>query len=230
MAKYFRLSNATFADDFKKALEAYYGDGVTVTSASNKTIIFTCLAVCDKELKFEATNAGFNPFIGTVHFSRSNGGTADGYNLILSDSFLLLDTVSSNSAYRNSALAAKLTNGRYMVAGGQGTDEYDGYRENNKCLFTDTMVIRPIRMVAPVTSGFKSNGKLCLLPSFVADDLEMELNDDGTFASIPGLYLAATSGAGIVGSNYYLSNAPLKGLSTEGIYCLSQKYVELEME
>lgn len=41
MAKYYSLSNATFVNDFKAALESYYGDGVTIESASGTTIIFS---------------------------------------------------------------------------------------------------------------------------------------------------------------------------------------------
>lgn len=232
MAKYFSLSNATFADDFKAALEAYYGDGVTIESASGSTIIFQCPAVCDKVLKFVVTG-GFNAFIGDtsasmIQFTYVYNGSGNSLNLILADSFILLDSLTSD--HNTSALVAKLTNGRYMVAGGNTTGSHATYTKNNKCLFTDTMTTRPIRMICPYDTGAKSNGKLCLFPSYVADNTEVELNADGTFASIPGLWLATTTGAPVVGGNYYLSHSNLKGLSEEGVYCYTQKYVELEME
>lgn len=234
MAKYFSLSTATFADDFKAALESYYGDGVTIESASGTTIIFQCPAVCDKVLKFMKSGGGFNAYIGDTsnsmtRFSYSSDGTVTMYHLILADAFILIDTVSTN--HTTSALVAKLTNGRFMVSGGLSkSNSGDNYKTDNKCCFTDTMALRPIRMLTPYPNDLKSNRKLCLFPSFMADDMEMELNADGTFAYIPGLLLANTAGAPIVGGNYYLSQSGLYGQNADGTYCHTQKYVELEME
>lgn len=232
MAKYYSLANTTLADDFKAALEDYYGDGVTIESASGSTIIFQCPAVCDKVLKFVSTG-GFNAFIGDtsasmIQFTFVYTGSGSSLNLILADSFILLDSLTNE--HNTSALVAKLTNGRYMVAGGNTTGSHGTYTQRSKCLFTNTMTTRPIRMICPYSTGAKSNGKLCLFPSYLADDTEVELNADGTFASVPGLWLAPTTGTPVVGSNYYLSHSNLKGLSEEGVYCHTQKYVELETE
>ena len=231
MAKYFSLSNSTFGTGFKAALEEYYGDGVVVESASNSTIIFQCPAVCDKVLKF-VTSATFNAFVGDTsssmtQFSYAYIGSSLNYNLILADSFILLDSLSGD--HNNSALVARLTNGRYMVAGGN-TQSHSTYNVYNKCLFTDTMVVRPIRMIAPFSTNVKSNGRMCLFPSYLADDTEVELNADGTFASITGLWLTTSGGDPVVGSNYYLSRGGLNGVPAEGVYCYTRKYVELDLE
>ena len=234
MSKYFRLSPTTFAADCQAALESYYGDGAIIESASGTTIIFKVPAVCDKVLKFVKTGGGVSAYIGDTsssmkQLSYSYGGTATEFHLILSEAFILVDT-ESTSSYRDSAFVAKLTNGRYMVAGGTVSSYSGTHCVNNKCCFTDTMVLRPIRFICPYNIQAKSNGKLCLLPSFVADDQEVELNADGTFASVPGMWLTTTTGSPVKGSNYYLSNSNLKGLETEGVYCYTQKYVELDME
>ena len=235
MAKYFSLSPNTFANDCKAALESYYGDGVAIESASGTTIIFKVPAVCDKVLKFVKTTGGVNAYIGDTsssmkQLSYSGGGTVTEFNLILSEAFILLDTVSTSS-YKDSVFIAKLTNGRYMAAGGTVASYNSTYCANNKCCFTDTMVLRPIRFICPYNLQVKSAGKLCLLPSFVADEQEIELNADGTFASVPGLWLTTSnSTTPVVGSNYYLSTGNLHGLENEGVYCYTQKYVELDME
>ena len=233
MAKYFCLSASTFADDCRAALESYYGEGAVIESASDKTIIFSVPAVCDKVLKFVKSD-GVNAYIGDTsssmkQFSFAYSGSPTEYNLVLSEAFILLDT-GGTSTYRNSALIAKLTNGRCMVAGGTVSSYGNSYCANNKCCFTDTMTLRPIRFIAPYSVNAKSNGKMCLLPSFVVDDNEVELNADGTFASVPDLWLTTTTGAAVLGSNYYLSTGNLKGIESEGVYCYTQKYVELEME
>ena len=235
MAKYFNVGSNTFADDFKAALESYQGDGVTIESASGNTVVFRCPAVCDKVLKILCAASGTRAYIGDssssmVQFSNSYDGATEGLHVILSESFILIDTQATGGK-RNSSLMARLSNGRYMVVVGLLDNEtYDGYLGNNKGCFTYDMVLRPIRMVTPYATNAKSNGKMCLFPSYVLDNDEVELNADGTFADIPGLWLTATRGAPVVGSNYYLSQSGLRGLSSEGQYCYTQKYVELEKE
>lgn len=227
MANYYALSTATFARDFHAALLDYYGvDGVTIVSLSDTSIEFECPAICDKTLKFTKTEAGFNAYCNGAHFSSAYGiNIASGYNLVLSDAFALIDTLSGQ--YRNSAMVAKLTSGRFVCTGGTVNTAASSYRVNNKCLFTDTMVLRPIRLLAPYSTNSVSGGKLCLFPSYLADDTEVELNADGTFAYIPGLYLTCTAGTPVVGGNYYLSQSGLVGTETEGYYCYTQKYVSI---
>lgn len=227
MANYYALSTATFARDFHAALLDYYGEeGVTIVSVSDTTIEFECPAICDKVLKFTKTEPGFNAYCNGTHFSAAHSNNvASGYNLVLSDAFALIDTLSGN--YRNSAMVAKLTNGRFICTGGTISTAASNYRANNKCLFTNTMVLRPIRLLAPYTTNAVSSGKMCLFPSYLADDTEVELNDDGTFAYVPGLYLTCTVGTPVVGGNYYLSQSGLVGTETEGYYCYTQKYVAI---
>lgn len=186
-------------------------------------------------MKFASYSAGVDAYVGDTSASMTQFGSpynnevGGNYNLILADTFIIIDSLSSSDC-RNSVLVAKLTNGRYMVSSGTVTSNTgDSYR-NHHCYFTDTMVRRPIRMIAPYAQTLKSNGKLCLFPSYIADDTEVELNADGTFASIQGLLLASTTGKSIVGANYYLSQSGLWGRQVDGTYCHTQKYVELEME
>ena len=227
MANYYALSTATFARDFHAALLDYYSEeGVNIVSASDTSIEFDCPAICDKTLKFTKTEAGFNAYCNGTHFSSAYSiNVASGYNLVLSNAFAILDTLSGQ--YRNSAMVAKLTNGRFICTGGTVNTAASSYRVNNKCLFTDTMVLRPIRLLAPYSTNSVSSGKMCLFPSYLADDTEVELNDDGTFAYISGLYLTCTAGTPVVGGNYYLSQSGLVGTETEGYYCYTQKYVAI---
>lgn len=227
MANYYALSTATFATDFQAALLDYYGeDGVNIVSLSGNTIEFECPAICDKTLKFTKNDAGFSAYCNGTQFSNAyNQSTASGYHLVLADAFALIDSLSGN--FRNSALVAKLTNGRFICTGGMMNLVATNYRGNNKCLFTDTMVLRPIRLLAPYTTNAVSGGKMCLFPSYLSNDTEVELNEDGTFAYIPGLYLACTTGTPVVGGNYYLSQSGIMGTDADGYYCYSQKYVAI---
>lgn len=229
MAKYFSLSYSNFGTEFEAALEEYYGDGVTIESATSTACLFACPAISDKSLKIEVFNSGVRAYVvadGHQRFANVyTNGTTVGYHLILSDAFILVDSMSTTD-YRNSVLAARLTNGRPIVTAGCISTNANYLAGNHHC-FTDTMEWCTIRMFTPYPQNARSNGKLCLLPSFLSADLEMVLNADGTFASIPGLWLASSTGSPVAGSNYYLSQSGLSGNSPDGICCYTQKYVEL---
>lgn len=228
MAKCYYISNATSINDVRNALLDYYGEyGVTIVSETDTALEFVCPAVCDKTLKFARNNAGFNAFCEGTQFSYSSYGVPDGFYLILSGAFLLLEIIGNDNS-GNSALAARLTNGRYMCAGGTDTTtSTTAAYEKNKCMFTDTMVIRPIRMLSPHPYNVVSKGRLCLYPAYVADDREVVLNEDGSFASIPGLYITSKQGAPILGGNYFLSRSGLRGTSAEGLYRTTQLFIGL---
>lgn len=237
MAKHYYLSKYSFADDFANALRDYYGEsGVVIETAADNTIVFKCPSVCDKMVKITLWDYGTLAWIGQgsanmTQFHQMTGyyGQVNSVHLVLSDVFILFDTESVTAS--GSVLAAKLSNGRYFVSGG------GSYRSTwnedvgvNKCLFTDTMELKPIRVVEPVSSGFKSAGKYLVWPVHVANDLEVELNADGSFAYIPGVMVASSTGRPIVGDNYYLSQSDIGGYNTDRMYRNDQLYVELETE
>lgn len=233
MAKYFSLTRAAFGTDFQAALEEYYGDDVVVESASGGAITFSCPVIKNKVIKFETYSNSYRSYIGDTSASLVQvgnpypyDGAINNYDLILSDAFIILDAVSHASGHK--ALIATLTNGRpiFIVGAENGTIDYRGTARG---YYVDTNEFRPIRLVAPYNSGAKSKGKLCLWKSYVLNDTELELNEDDSFAYIPDLWLAPTSGSRVVGGNYYLSQGNVMGASGYGTLCYSQKYVELDV-
>ena len=99
------------------------------------------------------------------------------------------------------------------------------------CMYSDTLTAASIRFVGiSTTANFKSSGKIVLFPSYFANDFEMELNADGSFAYIEGLFCTAkyVRSEPIVGGDYYISAAPIRGNATNGIYVNNSLYVELE--
>ena len=234
MARYYSLSPSTFADDFRAALEDYYGAGVTIESASGNTIVFTCPAICDKVLKFEKYNAGFRAYFGDdsskmTQFTHSNSGNNNiGFHLVLSEAFLLLES-SVVGATATSAVVGRLTNGRYLVTSGTTSDTM-AYNEGNKSYFTDDTVSKAICIISPYQNNIKHGDKMCLWPAFVACDGEIETDVDTTFASIPGLFVTfVQSEESTVGSNFYLSKGALYSEPSSYRCCNTRKYVELEV-
>ena len=234
MARYYSLSPSTFADDFRAALEDYYGSGVTIESASGNTIVFTCPAICDKVLKFEKFNSGFLAYFGDdsskmTQFTNSYSGSNNtGLHLVLSEAFLLLEsTVLSDTA--TSAVVGRLTNGRHLVTGGTTSDN-PYYTGGNKSYFTDDTVYKAICIISPYQNNIKHGGKMCLWPAFVACDGEIETDVDTTFASIPGLFVTfAQSGERTGGSNFYLSKGAIYSEPSSYRCCNTRKYIELEV-
>ena len=240
MAKYYSLVYSSFAADFKAALEDYYGDGVTVESASGQTIEFSCPQICDKPLYISngkpLSSAPTYVLVGKcgdVTFQSSNEysskGSVEPYHLILSDDFLLLQLVDSVSvAYSTTILVAKTTNGRFLCMGGSGVQ---GNKNYGVCQFTDEVDNRPVWFMTPCQKPFRTAKKIPIFKSHFAIGGEMELNDDGTFAYIDGLYLTGEKTAGgIVGLNYFLSNDSVGGNSTNGVYMPNAFYVDIDLE
>ena len=241
MAKHYSIPYGTFAVDFETALKDYYGDGATIESASGRAITFTCPQICDKLLALSTFGNNYHPtlylkgvFDGAVTFhsggsTASSGGSSNSavgpYHLILADNFLLLQVVDSGTAtFSSSILVAKTTNGRFLCMGGlNGTSTY------GKCYFTDDPNSRPVYFMAPAKKRVRMGKKIPIVQSYFAVNGEMELNADGTLAYIEGLYLTGeiTTG-GIVGLNYFLSNASINGSTTDGTFMPSAFYVELE--
>ena len=237
MAKYYTFPFSSFAVDFAAALTDYYGNGATIDSASGQTITFSCPQICDKPL----TISHVRPIssIPTQHLT----GVCDGvtfqtgsgwagasviskYHLILADSFLLLQLVDSGDKSMSSAiLIAKITNGRFLCMGGES-----GASNSGICKFTDEAENRPIWFMVPYQKRLQSGKKIPIFKSHFAINGEMELNPDGSFAYIEGLYLTGeiTTG-GIVGHNYFLSHDIIRGNSTNGIYMPNAFFVELEV-
>lgn len=235
MAKYYSLVFSSFAVDFKAALEDYYGDGVSVTSASGTEIQFSCPQICDKPLRIWNYKDSSTPSImlqgscnGVTFISGSpwdGGSVLQPYHLVLADNFLLLQLVDSGVNTDSSAiLIAKLTNGRSLCLGSRSHTNSQGVP-----YFTDDATIRPIWFMAPSQKKLRAGKKIPIVKSYLAIGSEMELNADGTLAYIDGLYLTAEHNlGGVVGMNYFLSHDIFRGNSSNGIYMPNAFYVELE--
>lgn len=248
MAKYYELTLASWHTDLEAALKNYYGDGAVVHKSASDGVVFSCPQISDKYMRIRLyqSHASYSQY--TLHLyvaaSLSTDGTLasavtvgaltnnnyennhkGGLHLVLADKFLLMQCCATNTTYAHTILVAQCTNGRYMfIVGTSGA-------ANTYSMYSDTLTATPIRFVSMSTStAFKSAGKLVMLPSYFANDTEMELNVDGSFAYIEGLYCPAkyVTTEPLVGGNYYIAFAPIRGNATHGVYAANSLYVELE--
>lgn len=235
MAKYYSLTYSTFATDLAAALTDYYGDGVTIESASGKDVKFSCPQICDKALTLKA----IQPWDGapTVVFKAvfddvtlqaterySSTSVVKAIHLVLADNFLLGQVVETKS-YSNSILLAKTTNGRFMrLCGLTQQSECTG-----TCRFTDQTESTPVWFMIPYQKTLRLGKKMPVVKSQFAVNGQVEMNDDGTIAHIDGLYLTGeTHSGGFVGLNFFLSHGSIQGKTAEGVYMANAFYIELE--
>ena len=247
MAKHYELTAATWFTDLEAALKNYYGDGAVIHKSASDGVVFSCPQISDKYMRIRMYGPvdGYEQY--QLHLYVANEVNSDGtlksavtvaaptnsnyshnykgVHVVLADKFLLMQNGSSNITYATSILVAKCSNGRCLfITGCGGTLAMD-------CMYSDKLTAEPIRFVSMAThANFKSSGKLVMLPSYFANDSEMELNEDGSFAYIEGLFCTAkyVTSEPITGGNYYISLAPIRGNSANGIYANSSLYVELE--
>ena len=244
MARYYPLNYQTFGAEFKAALEDYYGGGVTILKTEDRNITFLCPAVFERPMKISAYQPSDSfPAIGiscivysdetlassvTVANTSSYGsGTSYGINLVLAKKFMLVQTGYSDIRYVYSVLAARATNGRAFVVCGNNNDSSN----NARCLFADKMQLTQIRFCMQSTGQVFTVGNRYLLnPTFFGENYELELNEDGTLASVDGLYSCGryVTGQPIVGDNYYLSVSGIRGNTANGIYAPGTLYIGLD--
>lgn len=244
MARYYPLIYQTFGADLKAALEDYYGSGVTILKTEDRNITFLCPAIFERPMKISAyVPSDSFPAIGiscivysdetlatsvTVANTTSYGsGTSYGINLVLAKKFMLVQTGYSDTRYAYSVLAARATNGRAFVVCGNNNDSSN----NARCLFADKMQLTQIRFNMQSTGQVFTVGNRYLLhPTFFAENYELELNEDGTLASVDGLYSCGryVTGQPIVGDNYYLSVSGIRGSVANGIYAPGTFYIGLD--
>lgn len=248
MAKYYELTLTAWFTDLATALTDYYGDAVTIHSSASAGVVFSCPQISDKYMRIRLyqPNGSYSQYTlnlyvanslntdGTLASATTVGGYTNdkyennhkgGLHLVLADKFLLMQCGASNLTYAHTILVAQCTNGRYMFIAGASN------AVNMYSMYSDTLTAAPIRFISMSTNAvFKSSGKLVLLPSYFATNYEMELNTDGSFAYVEGLFCTSKylTNAPIVGENYYMSFAPIRGNATHGIYVNNSLYIELE--
>lgn len=244
MARYYPLNYQTFGADFKAALEDYYGSGVTVLKTEDRNITFLCPAIFERPMKISAYQPSDSfatiAFSCTVYSDESLAssvtvesgssyatGTFYGINMVLAKKFMLIQTGYSDTRYVHSILAARATNGRSFVVSGFNHDSSN----NARCLFADKMQLTQIRFYMQSTGQVFTVGNRYLLnPTFFGENYELELNEDGTLASVDGLYSCGryVTLQPIVGDNYYLSVSGIRGSTANGIYAPGTFYIGLD--
>lgn len=250
MARHYELTMAAWWTEIEAALRDFYVDGAEITYVSSDGIVFRVQAICDLYCQIalsevSSTNANIvlqvsptiSPDTGRLtnatviaKQSGSPGSQRTGIHLVLADNFILYQAGSTVSYSAYTSLIAKCSNGRSLFANGVGTGGNDG--QYRYCMYADELTALSLRFVAPAITSMKSNKKEVLYPSYFGIYPEMELNEDGTFVHIPGLYLT-TREVGytpIVGANYYIGLQTFGGKTTVGMHCLSPFFVELETE
>lgn len=245
MARYYSLNYASFGDDFKAALEDYYGSGATIHAIEARSITFSCPKICDKPIKigtaipstsFQTKNLDCTVYtddtmasgVSVMKFNDYTNGTFYGYYLVLSSRFLLLQTGYSDRSCVYSVLVAKATNGRHLVVCGTGASDSGS---NARCLYTDVMQLTQIRLDMMATgNAFKCGNQLLLKPVFFGEEYQLDLNQDGTLAYIDGLYSCGKYEAyqPHVGSNYFISACGIYGNTSLGAYAPGTFYIGLE--
>lgn len=244
LARYYPVNYATFGADIQAALEDFYGSGVTIHNVAAASITFSCPKIFDKPMKIAAYQpVDSYPLIaiscivypdetlssGVTVSSTSSfaGGTFYGFSMVLSKKFMLIQAGYSDSRYVHSVLAARSTSGRSFVVCGFNHDSTN----NGRCLFADKMQLTQIRFDMQIASNaFTVGNKYLLKPVFFGENYELELNEDGTLATIDGLYSCGRQvlGQPIVGDNYFMSVSGIRGNNANGIYAPGTFYISLE--
>lgn len=244
MARHYPLNYSTFGADMQAALEDFYGSGVTIHKVEERSITFSCPKIFDRPMKIAAYQpAESYPVVGiscvvypdetlssgvTVSStSPYTQGARYGINMVLSKKFMLIQTEHSETRYVHTVLAARATNGRSFVVCGHNLDNSN----NARCLFADKMQLTQIQFNMQSTgNAFYVGKKLLLKPVFFGENYELELNEDGTLASIDGLYSCGkyVVSQPIVGENYFMSVSGIRGNSAYGVYAPGTFYISLE--
>lgn len=253
MAKHYELTMEAWWTEIEAALRDYYADGVEITYVGSDGIVFRMPNFCELYMQIQIAVNGSSQASAYAKLSVSSAISADtgkltnatvisnttGYpssdlttiNLVLADSFILIQSGTSVGAVgATTTLIAKCSNGRCLfVTGGALQNDVHRYKY---CMFADALTHTPIRFLSPTSLIVKSAKKEVLVPSYFANYPEMELNSDGSFAYIPGLYLTTRTSiiSPIVGANYYIGVSPITSNVTNGTYCQNSFFVELETE
>lgn len=207
--KLYLINRSDFGYLLERALNKTYGIGVTIHYSDDDEVIFTCPQVCDKVLRiwkeqvyydgdeyFDKLRCSYSDswtsgttLVNEVQFSGNmrSGSAVDAYGYILDAAVVLGENfilVSFECSRNQMALIGKLTNGQYLCMGFNG--EY-GYSLNTHGFLTDGTEGEVL--IPTITEPFKDGTTMILLPVvFLLNKLFIIKNQDGTFATIEGLY------------------------------------------
>lgn len=244
MARYYPVNYATFGADIQAALEDFYGSGVTTHKVEALSITFSCPKIFDRPMKITAyqttetypvialscivyPDETLSSGVTVSNTSSYTSGTFYGISMVLSKKFMLIQTEHSDTRFVHSVLAARATNGRSLVVCGFNYETTN----NARCLFADKMQLTQIQFdMQPTGNAFSVGNKFLLKPVFFGENYELELNEDGTLASIDGLYSCGrqVNSQPIVGDNYFMSVSGIRGNNTYGVYVPGTFYINLE--
>lgn len=207
--KLYLINRTDFGYLLERALNNTYGTGVTVHYSDDDEVIFTCPSICDKVLRIWKCQEYYDgdQYFDELYCSYSDGWTSgtslvneiqfSGNNrtssartgkmyiteaaIVLGENFIF---ASFECGRDQMALMGKLTNGQYLC---MGFNCETGYSDKTHGFLTDGTVGEVL--IPTITEPFRDGTTLVLLPViFLLDGVSIIKNQDGTFATIVGLY------------------------------------------
>jgi hypothetical protein len=208
--RYYHLSKTFFTDDLESALVNKYGGAANIYYNNGTNLIFDCSAITSKIIRLVWERGEF--YIGDswtsgttitnqVQFGVKVGAAQVTHGeLVLGDNFMLLN-MGFSAAGNHPTLIAKLTNGKYIVA---------GYGYNVSANLKQINLSDSKEITIPVYSDTMINpsGKFYKQPVIiVANDGVIEMNGND-FATIEGLYnISLSAGDSVLGGNYLITKS-----------------------
>lgn len=183
--------------DISTALFNKYGSNVIMHYESGTDLIFSCNLISNKVIKIRVRNAyqpiafyyGDSWVSGTtisnqILFAFSDSYSASAYpeqiDLILGDNFFMINIIDLNNNYSGVCVIGKLTNDNYIAVCCSNTGTSIG---TNTTRGVNTTILTFEKAFVGV------GGKLCKQNAmFVSSEIELEMNTDGSIATIIDLY------------------------------------------
>lgn len=201
----------TIIAQFDAALTDYYDTGVTVHYTSATTIVFSCAAISDKVIRLDLASGGFKYYYGDAWTSRTTitnsvtvqsvSGTmnTNGYLVLGANFILFVDTTTNHTAI---LLIAKASNGKFVFITTTSSVTAT-YISSRSSYITDTGTrVYFLNTVGLTCEFLHPDGYLPKFPIMLIDtNQHMLINNDGSVATIDGIYFTAKLSSSIYNSS-----------------------------
>lgn len=227
--KHYTITQTAPIAELLAALQDKYGSAnVTVHYQSATALVFSCAALSPKVIKVVQNNLCFyygdawtsgTTITNSVQFSMydTTAVTPTQTELVLGDNTLFLCQLCP-SIVSKVVMIGKLTNDDFIAIGMVGTNNSSFYTNSTGKNVTDGVNIWPVTLSHNFVSGTGSLFKQPLI--FKHTDGTVELNSDGSLATIPGVFnvsYGGTASALVLGSNFLISPI-MQYMSDAGLY------------